>query len=108
MPRQLRPSPFLPPRLTLLTTAELVDTAIEVRNGTWTKNLAHQTRSLLSQEGFSVAIIGNHVDFGAEKTIIYYRPGAERVAQAVARTVFPGAALEPSRSLRRVWTSKSF
>ena len=87
--------------LPLLTTAELVETAIEVRNGTWTKDLARQTRSRLSQEGFSVAFIGNHRDFGAEKTIIYYRPGAERVAQAVARTVFPGAALEASTNLKK-------
>ena len=91
------PSAAPPP----LTAAELVDTAIEVRNGTWTKNLAHQTRSLLRQEGFTVAIIGNHVDFGAAKTTIYYRPGAERVARAVGRTVFPGAGLEPSMKLKK-------
>ena len=72
-----------------LTAAERVDTAIEVRNGTRTKNLAHQTRSLLRREGFTVARIGNHVDFGAAKTMIYYRPGAERIARAVGRTVFP-------------------
>ena len=84
-----------------LTTAERVDTAIEVRNGTWTKNLAHQTRSLLWQEGFTVAKIGNHVDFGAAKTMIYYRPGAERVARAVGRTVFPGAGLAPSLKLKK-------
>ena len=76
-----------------LTSAELVDTAIEVRNGTRTKNLAHQTRSLLRQEGFTVAWIGNHVDFGAAKTIVYYRPGMERVAWALGHTVFPGAEL---------------
>ena len=77
-----------------LTCAELMDTAIEVRNGTWTKDLARQTRSRLCQEGFTVAKIGNHVDFGATQTIIYYRPGAERVARAVAHSVFPGAGLE--------------
>ena len=84
-----------------LTAAERVDTAIEVRNGTWTKDLARQTRSRLCQEGFTVAEIGNHVDFGATKTIIYYRPGAEKVAQAVGRTVFPPAALEPSLKLKK-------
>ena len=84
-----------------LTSAELADTPIEVRNGTWTKNLAHQTRSLLGQEGFTVAMIGNHVDFGAAKTTIFYRPGAERVARAVGRTLFPGAALEPSMKLKK-------
>jgi hypothetical protein len=90
------PSAAPPP----LTVAELVDTAIEVRNGTWTKDLARQTRSLLHQEGFTVARIGNHVDFGAAETKIYYRPEAERVARAVGRTVFPGAGLEPSMKLR--------
>ena len=89
------------PRRPPLTAAELVDTAIEVRNGTWTKNLAHETRSLLRQEGFTVAMIGNHVDFGAAKTMIYYRPGAERVARAVGRTVFPGAELAPSLKLKK-------
>ena len=84
-----------------LTTAERVDTAIEVRNGTWTKNLAHETRSLLWQEGFTVAKIGNHLDFGAVKTMIYYRPGAERVARAAGRTVFPGAELAPSLKLKK-------
>ena len=84
-----------------LTVAELEDTAIEVRNGTWTKNLAHETRSLLRQEGFTVAKIGNHIDFGVAKTMIYYRPGAERVAQAVGRTLFPGAELAPGLKLNK-------
>ena len=84
-----------------LTCAELTDTAIEVRNGTWTRNLAHQTRSLLRQEGFTVAKIGNHVDFGAAKTMVYYRPGAEKVARAVSRVVFPGAGLAPSQKLKK-------
>jgi hypothetical protein len=84
-----------------LTAAELMDTAIEVRNGTWTKDLARQTRALLHQEGFTVAKIGNHVDFGAAKTIIYYRPGAEKVAQAVGAKVFPQAGLEPSLKLKQ-------
>ncbi len=84
-----------------LTVDERVNTAIEVRNGTWTKNLAHETRSLLRQEGFTVAEIGNHVDFGAAKTMVYYRPEAERVAQAVGRTIFPGAELEPSLKLKK-------
>jgi len=94
-----QPLPSLAP--TPPTSAELVDTAIEVRNGTWTKNLARQTRGLLRQEGFTVALIGNHVDFGAATTMIYYRPGAERVARAVAHTVFPGAELAPSLKLKK-------
>ena len=83
------------PRQAPLTAAELADTAIEVRNGTRTKNLAHQTRSLLRREGFTVARIGNQRHAGAAKTTIYYRPGAERVAWAVGRTVLPGSRTGP-------------
>jgi cytochrome c-type biogenesis protein CcmH/NrfG len=84
-----------------LTCAELVGTAIEVRNGTWTRNLAHQTRTRLSQEGFTVAKIGNHIDFGATQTIIYYRPGVERVARALNQAFFPKAKLTQSTKLKK-------
>jgi Flp pilus assembly protein TadD len=84
-----------------LTCAELVNTAIELRNGTWTRDLAHETRSLLSLEGFNVTKIGNHIDFGAKKTIIFYRPGAERVARALGHTFFPIAELKPSMKLKK-------
>ena len=62
-----------------LTTAERLSTAVEVRNGTHTKNLAHQTRSLLRREGFTVATIGDQRYYAATKTRIYYRPGAEKL-----------------------------
>jgi tetratricopeptide (TPR) repeat protein len=84
-----------------LTAVELADAAIEVRNGNGTKNLAHQSRSLLHQEGFTVANIGDHVHFGAAKTIVYYRPGMERIARAVGHTVFPEAELAPSLKLNK-------
>ena len=74
-----------------LTCAELVCTSIEVRNGTWTKDLARHTRSRLHQEGFTVAKIGNHVDFGVTQTTIYYRPGAERVRPGGGQRLFPGS-----------------
>ena len=48
-----------------------------------------------------MAKIGNHLDFGATKTVIYYGPGAERVARAVASAFFPGAELEPSLKLKQ-------
>jgi thioredoxin-like negative regulator of GroEL len=99
--KEVAAAPLTSPGHPLLTSAERVNAAIEVRNGTWTKNLAHQTRSLLREEGFTVAKIGNHVDFGAAKTIVYYRPGMERVARAVGRTVFPGAELAPSLKLKK-------
>ncbi len=84
-----------------LTAEELVTTRIEIRNGTRSQNLAHRTRSLLSREGFTVGIIGNHIDFGAEVTEIYYRPGAEKVARALSSEIFPGAKLTPSSRLKK-------
>ena len=48
-----------------------------------------------------MAMIGNHVDFGAAKTMIYYRPEAEKVARAVGAAVFPQAGLEPSLKLKK-------
>jgi hypothetical protein len=99
--KEVAAQPLTSPAPTPLTAAELVDTAIEVRNGNGTRNLARQTCSLLRQEGFTVAKIGNHVDFGAAKTMIYYRPGAEKVARAVSAAVFPRAGLEPSLELKK-------
>lgn len=84
-----------------LTAAELEYVPIEVLNGTRTPNLARHTRTLLDLEGFSVARIGNYINFGAKKTIIYYRPEAHRVAQALSQTLLPGASLEPSTQLRQ-------
>ena len=85
----------------LLTAAELLGTPIEIRNGTRSRNLAHRARSLLSGEGFNVGIIGNHIDFGAETTVIYYRDGAEKVARALTSAIFPGAQLTPSSRLNK-------
>jgi hypothetical protein len=101
-PRANKPAsaePAAPKRL--LTAAELMDTLIEIRNGTRSQNLAHRARSLLSREGFNVGIIGNHIDFGAETTVIYYRDGAEKVARALTSEIFPGAQLTPSSRLNK-------
>jgi len=84
-----------------LTLGELVGTAIEVRNGTWTRHLARQTRTRLCREGFTVSEIGNHIDFGATRTIIYYRPGAERVARSISLTFFPEATLTQTENLKQ-------
>ncbi len=83
-----------------LTAAELIDSVIEIRNGTRAQMLAHQTRAQLSQQGFNVGIIGNYIDFGAETTVISYRPGTEKVAQALVSQFFPKAQLEESLKLR--------
>ncbi len=86
-------------KLPYLTAAELENTGIDIRNGTWTPDLAHRARNMLSQEGFNVVSIGNHIDFGAEKSIIYYRPGSERVARNLATKFFPQSQLEQSDKL---------
>jgi hypothetical protein len=99
--KEVMAQPLTSPGTPSLTAVELADAAIEVRNGNGTKNLAHQTRSLLHQEGFTVANIGDHVHFGAAKTIVYYRPGMERIARAVGHTVFPEAELAPSLKLNK-------
>ena len=105
------PSPAPPPapvapksgasqRRIVLAAAERADTGIEIRNGTRTQNLAHLTRTLMSQQGFEVVQIGNYIDFGVEATVIYYRAEAEKVARALQSEIFPGARLEASSSLK--------
>jgi len=54
---------------------------------------------MLSQEGFNVVHIGNHIDFGAEKTIIFYRPGAEKIARNLSSRFFSNSAIEQSAKL---------
>ena len=84
----------------VLAAAERADSGIEVRNGTRTQNLAHLTRTLLSQQGFNVVQIGNYIDFGVEATVIYYRTEAEKVARALQSEIFPGARIEESSRLK--------
>jgi Flp pilus assembly protein TadD len=89
-------TPLIPP----LTALERETTGIEVWNGNGTRNLARQTRTLLEQEGFEVSKIGNHINFAAPDTVIYYRPGAERVAQDLIWQIFPQAKLETTVQLK--------
>jgi hypothetical protein len=86
-----------PPRP--LSWVDLIWTNVEVRNGTPMRNLAHEMRSRLSLEGFCVPIIGNYVDFGMERTKIYYCPGSERVAESLRTQFFPDADLEQKDNL---------
>ena len=72
-----------------LTSQELQNTRILVVNGAGIPKLAHLYRALLSAGGFHVGRIGNHFDFGAENTTIYYLPEAEKVAQALQAEHFP-------------------
>lgn len=84
-----------------LTALELEGTWIEVKNGNGVHNQARDTRNQLFLEGFTVVGIGNHIDFGLEETVIAYRPGAARVAQAIAQKFFPSAKLEEGGNLSR-------
>jgi len=56
--------------------------------------LAHDTRSRLHLEGYSVVAINNFSNFGVDRTVIYCRPEAERVATTLDKKFFPGAELE--------------
>ncbi len=85
-PRAIPPTP-LPAR-------ELMETNIAIRNGNGIHYLAHDVRSQLSQEGFNVVDINNFRDFGVERTVIYYRPDAERVATTLNNKFFPQAELK--------------
>jgi hypothetical protein len=87
------------PATRALTAEELLNTAIEVRNGNGTPDLAREVRSRLSLEGFNVVDIANHLDFGVDRTVVYYRPGSEQVARTLSAKFFPGARLESARGL---------
>lgn len=90
-------APLTPPaKAPKLTAQELGGTQIVVLNGAGINKLAHRVRSILHNDGYNVARIGNHIDFGAHRTIIYYRPEAQRVAQALNAEHFPQSTLEPS------------
>jgi Tfp pilus assembly protein PilF len=97
------PKPVSPPpaatsvqksKALLLTAQDLETTRIELKNGNGIHEQAREVRRRLALEGFTVVGIGNHLDFGLEETIIAYRPGAAKVAQALAQKFFPGARLE--------------
>lgn len=81
--------------LPFLTAVELLETRLEIKNGTGIPGLARQTRNLLAREGFGAVAIGNHLDFGLRETTIAYRPHARRVAGFLAQKHFPGARLLP-------------
>ncbi|HZE22315.1 MAG TPA: tetratricopeptide repeat protein, partial [Desulfobaccales bacterium] len=82
-----------------LTAKELAETNIAILNGNGAHDLAHETRSRLSLEGFNVVNIGNYRDFGVARTKIYYRPDAKAVAVFLHHRFFPGAQVEPALRL---------
>ncbi len=82
-----------------ITVRELVETNIAILNGNGIRNLAHDTRSRLDMEGYNVVAINNFHDFRVDRTVIYYRPDAERVATDLNKKFFPGAELESAPRL---------
>jgi tetratricopeptide (TPR) repeat protein len=83
-----------PPTPDFLAALKLYTMRIELRNGNGVAGQAREFRRRLRTEGFRVASIGNHIDFGLEKTVIAYRPEAARVAQVLSKKFFPGASFE--------------
>jgi hypothetical protein len=77
-----------------ITARELMETNIAILNGNGIQDLARETRSRLSLEGYRVVAINNFRDFGVGRTIIYYRPDSEHVATILNEKFFPGAELE--------------
>ena len=86
---------------TILAAAERVKTGIEILNGNGIRGLARLTQTVLFQEAFNVARIGDCINSGAESTVIYYRPGTERVARVLHSEIFPEAQLAESSKLRK-------
>jgi hypothetical protein len=74
--------------------------AVEVRNGTWAKDLASITRDLLKGHGYQVPVMGNHIDFGAQETVIYYRPEQKEAALELNNRYFKAKRMEVSSRLR--------
>lgn len=96
-PRQAFAPPATPPDF--LTAQELSQVRIELRNGNGLPDQAREMRGYLALEGFTVAAIGNHKDFGLEKTIIAYRPEGARVARILYKRYFPEAVLQEEAML---------
>jgi Tfp pilus assembly protein PilF len=77
-----------------ITAQELVETRVEVQNGNGVHDLAHEARSLMNLEGLDDISIGNHIDFGVERSEIRYRPEAEKVARMLHDKLFAKAELK--------------
>ena len=79
-----------------------METNIAILNGNGIHNLAHSTRSRLHLEGYKVVAINNFSNFGVNRIVIYYRPGAElepatRLADSIDAKVALGYDLGPQQ-----------
>jgi hypothetical protein len=91
--------PREPGQRVFLSAHELVNTGLKILNGNGVKGIAALNRTWLTMEGFTVAAIGNHLDFGMKKTLIQYHPDSKRVAKALQQKFFPQADLSPNSKL---------
>jgi Flp pilus assembly protein TadD len=82
-----------------LTAAELTNTKIELRNGNGVQDQARRLRSALALQGFNVVRIKNHIDFGMQQTVIFYRPGSGKMARALGQKFFQTARMEEAAKL---------
>ncbi len=79
---------------------DLEKVAVEIRNGNGAPEIADFARDLLKGNGLRVRLIGNHIDFGAPETIVYYRPSAQAAAREINRRFFEAGRLEKALDLR--------
>ncbi len=88
-----------PPAPDLLSTEELAQVRIELKNANGVNGLAWEMGGRLDLEGFKVVNVGNHKDYSLEKTVVAYRPEVIRVAQVLVKKHFPGAVLQEEETL---------
>lgn len=66
--------------------------AIEVSNGAGRRHMAARMRALLAEHGLEVQRLTNAEHFGFDATVLFYRPGAEDLAAALAAHLPAGIA----------------
>jgi hypothetical protein len=76
-----------------------METHIAILNGNGIHDLARDLRPQLHLEGYGAVAIKNFRDFDVDRTVIYYRPAAERVAVSLNKNFFPRAELKPAPQL---------
>jgi Tfp pilus assembly protein PilF len=73
---------------------------LEIRNGVGVKHLAKNMRRLLQHHGYNVSMTGNHIDFGAPETVVYFRSAQEKTARALNDTILKAKRLVRQDNLR--------
>jgi hypothetical protein len=83
-----------------ITARELLETRIQVRNGNGIPQMAREARSLLNLEGFDAVSIANHIDWGMARTVIRYRPEADKIAGMLHDKFFANAEMQVAPELK--------